>query len=124
MPLITTANVACGFHAGDAPTALTALYLAAKHGVRVGAHPGFPDRENFGRRELARSAEDVFSDCVYQIGALAALARSVGLELSHVKPHGALYNMAAHDDRLARVVISAAEQFRLPLMGLPGTRTE
>jgi UPF0271 protein len=124
MPLITTANVACGFHAGDAPTALTTLHLAAKHGVRVGAHPGFPDRENFGRRELARSADDVFADCVYQIGALAALARSVELELSHVKPHGALYNMAVRDDRLARVVISAAEQFRLPLMGLPGTVPE
>ncbi len=124
MPLITTANVACGFHAGDAPMALTALHLAAEHGVRVGAHTSFPDRDNFGRRELARSPDDVFADCVYQIGAIAALARNVGLTLSHVKPHGALYNMAARHDGLARAIISAAAQFRLPLMGLPGTVPE
>jgi len=124
MPLITTANIACGFHAGDAPTALAALRLAARHGVRVGAHPGFPDREQFGRRELAREPDDVFADCVYQIGALAALADAVGLKLTHVKPHGALYNMAMRDDSLARPVIAAADQFQLPVMGLPGSRVE
>jgi len=124
MPLITTANIACGFHAGDAPTALAALRLAARHGVRVGGHPGFPDREQFGRRELARELDDVFADCVYQIGALAALADAVGLKLTHVKPHGALYNMAMRDDSLARPVIAAADQFQLPVMGLPGSRVE
>src|SRR5262245_53080143 len=101
MPLITSANVACGFHAGDAPTALAALRLAAKHGVRAGAHPGFPDRDHFGRRELERAPDDIRADCLYQIGALTALARNVGLELSHIKPHGALYNMAMRDERLA-----------------------
>src|SRR5215831_9915570 len=89
MPLITSANVACGFHAGDASTARAALAAAARHGVQGGAHPGFPDRENFGRRELARTEDQVFEDCVYQVGALAGLARTVGLSLHYVKPHGA-----------------------------------
>src|SRR3974377_1560025 len=79
MPLISSANVACGFHAGDAATAFATLELAVKHGVRVGAHPGYPDREHFGRRELARSEQQVLEDCVYQIGALAGLARAGGL---------------------------------------------
>jgi UPF0271 protein len=124
MPLITTANVACGFHAGDPPTALAALRLAKQHGVHVGAHPSFPDREHFGRRELTRSVEDVFADCIYQIGGLAGLAREFELELTHLKPHGALYNMAARDELLAGAMISAAEQFQLAIMGLPGSRIE
>ena len=77
MPLITSANVACGFHAGDPATAFATLALAAKHGVRVGAHPSFPDREHFGRRELERTEQQVYEDCVYQIGALAGLAQVV-----------------------------------------------
>jgi UPF0271 protein len=124
MPLITSANVACGFHAGDAGTALAALRLAAQHGVCTGAHPSFPDRESFGRRELSRSEEQIFEDCVYQIGALAGLARAVGLALSHVKPHGALYNMAYRDDAQARPVVAAAELFGLPVVGLPGSRLQ
>src|SRR5512143_1085652 len=108
MPLITTANIACGFHAGGPAEARTALALAKQHGVRAGAHPGFPDREQFGRRELVRSEEQVFEDCVYQIGALEGLARAVGISLSHVKAHGALYNMAMRDDRYARPLIAAA----------------
>src|SRR5207237_10111023 len=79
MPLITSASIACGFHAGDAMTALTTLRAAAKHGVQVGAHPSFNDREHFGRRELDVGEEQLFAECVYQIGALAALARTVGL---------------------------------------------
>src|SRR6478609_3982826 len=82
MPLITSANVACGYHAGDAETALKALRLAAAHGVRAGAHPSFPDRESFGRVEMECSEERIFADCVYQIGALAALARAAGVGLS------------------------------------------
>src|SRR3954447_23815825 len=78
LPLITTANVACGFHAGNPATAFTTVKLAAKLGVRVGAHPSFPDREHFGRRELDRSETDVYRDCVYQIGALAGVARACG----------------------------------------------
>src|SRR5262249_48356240 len=117
MPLITSANIACGFHAGDAATAHAALHAAARHGVQVGAHPGFPDRENFGRRELERTAEQVFEDCVYQIGALAGLARAAGVTLRYVKPHGALYNMACRDEALARPVVASVELFGLDLMG-------
>jgi UPF0271 protein len=124
MPLITSANVACGFHAGDAATARAALRAAARHGVQVGAHPGFPDREHFGRRELQRSAEQVFEDCVYQIGALSGLARAAGVDLRYVKPHGALYNMACRDNALARPVVAAVELFGLGLMALPGSRLE
>jgi UPF0271 protein len=124
MALITSANVACGFHAGDPATAHAALASAARHGVQVGAHPGFPDREGFGRRELVRDERQVFEDCVYQIGALAGLARAVGLAPRYVKPHGALYNMACRDDAYARPVVAAAEVFGLALMGLPGSRLE
>jgi UPF0271 protein len=124
MELVTTANVACGFHAGDPTTALTALRQAAEHGVQVGAHPSFPDRENFGRLEMARTEEQVYSDCVYQIGALAGLAQAAGFKLRHVKPHGALYNMACRDDAYARPVVRAVQVFGLALMGLPRSRLE
>jgi UPF0271 protein len=124
MPLITTANVACGFHAGGPAEARAALVLAKKHGVRAGAHPGFPDREHFGRRELDRSEEQILQDCIYQIGALVGLARAVEIPLSHVKAHGALYNLAMRDDRFARPVIAAAELFGLPVLGLPDSRVE
>ena len=124
MPLITSANIACGFHAGDSATALAALRAAARFGVRAGAHPSFPDREHFGRREMDRSEDQVFEDCVYQIGALAGLARAAGIALHHVKPHGALYNMACREDRLARPVVAATELFGLALMGLPGSHLE
>jgi UPF0271 protein len=97
MPLITSANIACGFHAGDAATAHTALLLAARYDVQVGAHPGFADREYFGRRELSLSETQIFEECVYQIGALAGLARAAGVVLRYVKPHGALYNQACRD---------------------------
>jgi UPF0271 protein len=124
MPLITSANIACGFHAGDAPTAHAALLLAARHGVRAGAHPGFPDRANFGRLEVPRTEGEVFADCVYQVGALDALARAAGTRLAHVKPHGALYNRACRDDACARAVVEAVSRFGLPLVGLPGSRLE
>jgi UPF0271 protein len=124
MPLITSANIACGFHAGDPATALAALTAAARHGVRAGAHPGFPDRGGFGRRELTRTEQQVYEDCVYQIGALAGLARSAGISLSHVKPHGALYNMACRDEAYARPVVDAAALFGLPLLGLPRSRLQ
>jgi len=124
MPLITSANVACGFHAGDAVTARRTLRLAAAHGVRVGAHPGYADRENFGRRELDLPAERILDECLYQIGALAALARAEGLTLRYVKPHGAIYNQACRDEAVARPVVEAAVFFGLPLLGLPGSRLE
>jgi UPF0271 protein len=124
MPLITSANVACGFHAGDPATAHAALAAAARHGVRTGAHPGFADREHFGRRELERTEPRVFEECIYQVGALAGLARAVGRPLSHLKPHGALYNLACRDDAFARPVVEAAALFGLPLLGLPGSRLQ
>jgi UPF0271 protein len=124
MPLITSANVACGFHAGDAPTAAATLGAAVRHGVQVGAHPGFADREHFGRRELARSEEEVFDDCVYQVGALVALGRAVGSPIRYIKPHGALYNLACRDDAFARPVLAAADFFGLPLLGLPQSRLQ
>jgi len=124
MPLITSASIACGFHAGDASTALAALRHAGQLGLAVGAHPGYADREHFGRRELTCSADQVFADCVYQIGALAALARTVGVTLRHVKPHGALYNQACRDDGYALPVVAAVKECQLALMGLPGSRLE
>src|SRR5262249_18537947 len=124
MPLISSANVACGFHAGNPRIARATLQDAGRHGVQVGAHPGFADREHFGRRELARSQEQVFEDCVYQVGALAGLARAAGVPVSYVKPHGALYNMACRDDAYARPVIAAAELFGLAIMALPGSHLE
>ncbi len=124
MPLITTANIACGFHAGDAASAFAALRLAAKYGVQVGAHPGFADREHFGRRDLDFSEEQVYEQTVYQIGAVAGLARAAGLSLRHVKPHGALYNLACRDDAFARPIVAATELFGLALMALPASRLE
>jgi UPF0271 protein len=124
MTLITSANIACGFHAGDPTIAHATLSAAARHEVQVGAHPSFPDRENFGRREMQRSEQQIFEDCVYQIGALAGLARAVGVSLRYVKPHGALYNMACRDDACARPVVAAVELFGLALMGLPNSRLQ
>ncbi|MBI1914242.1 MAG: LamB/YcsF family protein [Planctomycetes bacterium] len=124
MPLITSANVACGFHAGDPATAYATLILARGHGVQVGAHPSFNDRESFGRRELVRSPRQIFEECVYQIGALAGLARAASLELRYVKPHGALYNVACRDDEYALGVVEACAVFGLPVMGLPDSDLE
>ncbi len=124
MPLITSANVACGFHAGDAATAHATLKLAAQHGVQVGAHPGFADREHFGRRELQQNEAQIFAECVYQIGALAGLVRAAGVPLRYVKPHGALYNMACREDAYARPIVEAVALFGLELMALPDSRLE
>ena len=124
MPLITSANIACGFHAGDPATAYTRLTAAARHQVQSGAHPGFPDREHFGRRELPLTEQQVFEDCLYQVGALAGLARGVGRPLHHLKPHGALYNMACRQENYARPLVDVAALFHLRLLGLPGSRLQ
>jgi UPF0271 protein len=124
LALVTSANIACGFHAGDAVTAQATLTAAVRHGVQVGAHPGLADREHFGRRELVKNEPDLFAECVYQVGALAGLARAAGTTLRHIKPHGALYNMACRDEAYARPMVAAAELFGLPLVGLPGSRLE
>lgn len=124
LALITSANISCGFHAGNSTIAAATLAAAARHGVRVGAHPGFADREHFGRRELARAENDIYTDCLYQIGALAALARAANWPLHHLKPHGALYNMACREDAYAKPVVAAAEFFGLTLLGLPNSRLQ
>jgi UPF0271 protein len=124
MPLITSANIACGFHAGDPGTAAAAIRAAVQHGAQIGAHPGFPDREHFGRRELERTEQQIFEDCVYQIGALAGLARAAGSQVRYLKPHGALYNMACREASLARPIVAAAALFALPVMALPDSQLQ
>lgn len=119
MPFITSANVACGGHAGDLATALQTLELAARHGVQVGAHPGYLDRESFGRQEMQLSEERIYLECQAQIAALAELARIAGVSLTYVKPHGALYNQACRDEAFARPVVRVAEEHGLAVMGLP-----
>jgi UPF0271 protein len=107
MPHITSANIACGFHAGDPGVMRATVALARAHGVAVGAHPSLDDREGFGRREMAVSPEQIENLVAYQIGALAGIAAGQGVALAHVKPHGALYNMAARQRRLADAVVRA-----------------
>ncbi len=125
-PLISSVNVACGFHAGDPLTIQRTLRLAQQSGIAVGAHPGFPDRVGFGRRELAATAEEVYADVLYQVGALAAFLRVAGLPLHHVKPHGALYNRATRDAATARAIAQAVRDYdpQLPLVVLLGTPLE
>jgi UPF0271 protein len=104
---ITSANIACGFHASDPLVMERTLALCVAHGVGAGAHPGYPDLVGFGRRKMDCSPEEVRADLLYQVGALAGLALSQGLALQHVKPHGALYNTAASDEATARAVCQA-----------------
>ncbi len=123
MPLVSSANVACGFHAGDPATMRATVRLARAHGVAVGAHPGFPDLVGFGRREMQVRPAEVEDFVLYQIGALSAIAHSEGVKLQHVKAHGALYNMACRDEALAEAIAAAVAAFdpSLVLFGLPGS---
>lgn len=105
MSFVSSANVACGGHAGDDASMRETVRLARRHGVAVGAHPSYPDRVGFGRKRLQRSLAEVRSDVVVQVRALAAICRDEGVPLVHVKPHGALYNAAAEDEALARAVV-------------------
>ena len=120
---ITSANVACGFHAGDPGVMRATVQAAREAGVAVGAHPGFPDLVGFGRRDLAASPREVEDLVLYQVGALAAIAAAEGVRLQHVKPHGALYNMAVRDRSLAEAIARAVAAFdrALILFGLPGS---
>jgi UPF0271 protein len=104
LELVSSANVACGFHAGDPRIIDQTVGLAAKHGVAVGAHPSHHDLRGFGRREVKASPEEVEADVVYQVGAVLAFARAHGVPLVHVKPHGALYNQAVEDEELSRAI--------------------
>jgi len=121
--LVSSANVACGLHAGDAHTMRATVGLALHHGVAVGAHPGFDDREGFGRRPMQLAAAEINDLLLYQLGALDAIARSAGTILRHVKPHGALYNQAETDGPLAAAIIAAVRAFdpNLRLVGRAGS---
>ncbi len=107
LDIVTTANVACGQHAGDPRVMQATVAQAREKGVEIGAHPGFPDLQGFGRRPMAMSGEELAAVVQYQIGALEAIARAGGASLSHVKPHGALNNLACEDRELADTVVSA-----------------
>ena len=109
MPYITSANVACGFHAGDPVTISKTISMAREHKVAIGAHPGFPDLMGFGRREMQLTSEETKNCMIYQISALQGFAKIAGTNLQHVKPHGALYNMAAKDEKLAKAVTEAIQ---------------
>ena len=118
---ITSANVACGFHAGDLATMRETVLLAQDHGVAVGAHPGFLDRDQFGRRELQLSSDEIETLVRQQIEILAGTCAELGTRLSHVKAHGALYNMAVRDRRVANAIAQAVvcTDSSLTLVGLP-----
>jgi len=123
MPSITSANIACGFHAGDPSVMRQTIRLAKQHGVAVGAHPGFPDLVGFGRREMSLSTSELEDLVLYQLAAMAGVAATEGVRLQHVKAHGALYNMAARDSSLARAIARAVAAFdpTLILFGLPNS---
>src|SRR3982750_501077 len=108
---VTSANIACGFHAGDPLTMQRTVAAAVKQGVAIGAHPSLPDLAGFGRREMRVSADEAYAMTLYQIGALAAVAGAAGAGLHHVKPHGALYNMAARDRALADAIAAGGGDF-------------
>jgi UPF0271 protein len=124
LALISSANIACGWHAGDAATMVQTVKWALERGVAIGAHPSYPDRENFGRTEMQRDPEHVYADVLYQIGALDAIVRAQGGELHHVKPHGALYNQAVRDPALARAIVRAVRDVDADLVffGLAGSQ--
>jgi UPF0271 protein len=124
MPLITSANVACGIHAGDVDTMRETVQLARRHGVAIGAHPSLNDRPNFGRREMPVTASEVHLFVLTQTRLLQIIARQCGVAVAHVKPHGALYTMAARDVALARAVAEAVAEVDpgLILYGLAGSR--
>ncbi|MBN9047288.1 MAG: 5-oxoprolinase subunit PxpA [Rhizobiales bacterium] len=124
MPFIDCANIACGFHAGDPMTMSRAVELAISHGKKIGAHPSLPDREGFGRRELRLTPEELRAAFIYQIGALTGFLRNAGASLSHVKPHGIIYGMAARDIALATAMAEAAKAFDVPLFGMAGSLHE
>ena len=123
IPLITSANIACGFHAGDCSLMRETLRLCKNNNVNAGAHPGYPDRENFGRTNMDVTARQVYEYTVYQLGALSAMAKAEGVKLEHIKPHGAMYNMAAKSKELSAAIAQAVKDFddSLILLGLSGS---
>jgi UPF0271 protein len=123
IPYISSANIACGYHAGDPLVMDRTVQLAKEHGVAVGAHPGFPDLLGYGRRVLETQPGEVRRYVLYQVGALAAFCRVNKVELQHVKPHGAFYNMGAVDEKLARAIAESVARFDadIILVGLSGS---
>jgi len=109
MPHITSANIACGFHAGDPVIMAQTINLAKKHKVAVGAHPSYPDILGFGRREMQLTLEEVKNYTIYQVSALQGFARTAGISLQHLKPHGALYNRAVKDEKLSEALMDAVK---------------
>ncbi|HYW08202.1 MAG TPA: 5-oxoprolinase subunit PxpA [Longimicrobium sp.] len=126
LPYVTSANVACGAHAGDPAVMRSTVAAALEHGVAIGAHPGLPDLAGFGRREMKIAPQEAYDLVVYQVGALAGFAAAAGTFLRHVKPHGALYNMACRDAALAEPIARAVRDVdaRLILFGLPGSELQ
>jgi UPF0271 protein len=123
MPFIHSANIACGYHAGDVDTMKQTLELCLRHGVKAGAHPSFLDRENFGRREMLLESDEIYDLVSQQLFLLNEIATDMDVKLHHVKPHGALYNMAANNPALARTIALAVKDFDpgLVLLGLSGS---
>lgn len=123
LPYVTSANIACGFHGGDPLVMEKTVALCKKYGVRAGAHPGFPDLAGFGRRNMSLSPKEVKASVMYQIGALKAFCSGAGIRLCHLKPHGALYNMAAKDYELAKAICQAVKEVddSLILLALSGS---
>ena len=124
MPQIDVANVACGFHGSDFNHMRKTVRLAKQHGVKVGAHPSLPDLQGFGRREMKIGREELTNCILYQIGALKAFLDAEGVTLNHIKPHGALYGMAARMEDVAEAVADAADVYKVPLFGMKGTLHE
>jgi UPF0271 protein len=123
IPHVSSVNVACGFHAGDPLVMTRTVEVARANGVAVGAHPGYADLAGFGRRDIDMLANELEAGILYQLGALAAIARAAGVELQHVKAHGALYNKAAADVRVATTLVGAVRRFsrELVFVGLAGS---
>lgn len=123
LDVVTSANIACGFHAGDPVIMLATCRAAAERGVAIGAHVSYRDLAGFGRREVSVGAEELYADVVYQLGAIAAAARAAGSRVRYVKPHGALYNRIVHDTERADAVAAAVHDTdpSLPLLGLSGS---
>ncbi|WP_439151840.1 5-oxoprolinase subunit PxpA [Winogradskyella sp.] len=115
MPYLSSCNIACGGHAGDIITMTSVIRLAEKHKVQIGAHPSFPDKANFGRIDMHMSAPDLYSSLKHQISVLQNILYSENARLHHIKPHGALYNLAAKDEQTAKVVIEVLKSIALPV---------
>ncbi|CAM5606702.1 LamB/YcsF family protein [Streptomyces coeruleorubidus] len=124
LSVVTSANVACGFHAGDAPTMRRVCELAAERGVRIGAQVSYRDLAGFGRRAMDVPSAELAAEVAYQIGALEVFARAAGAGVAYVKPHGALYNRVVHDEEQAAAVVDGVllADAALPVLGLPGSR--